>query len=272
MIPKAYITAWRKEAPWPEDAQVEQDLVISRALVAVYGVSELAERLAFRGGTALYKLHMLPAARYSEDIDLVQINPEPIGSTLTLLREALDPWLGEPQRRFNEGGVRLGYRFESEDTPPIKLRLKMEVNTREHFTELGLERMPVRVANPWFSGEANVTTYSLPELLGTKLRALYQRKKGRDLFDLWFALDRREDLDSDELLRCFRRYMMEGGHTVSRAQFEENLHRKGQDPDFPADVPLLLRAGVHWDFARALSVVRERLIEGLPGDPWAGGE
>jgi hypothetical protein len=31
MIPKAYIIAWRTEAPWPEDAQVEQDLIISRA-------------------------------------------------------------------------------------------------------------------------------------------------------------------------------------------------------------------------------------------------
>lgn len=31
MIPKDYITAWRAQAPWQLDAQVEQDLVISRA-------------------------------------------------------------------------------------------------------------------------------------------------------------------------------------------------------------------------------------------------
>lgn len=37
MIPKANITAWRNKAPWQEDYQVEQDLVIERALMAIYG-------------------------------------------------------------------------------------------------------------------------------------------------------------------------------------------------------------------------------------------
>ena len=58
MIPKAFINEWREHAPWRIDAQVEQDLVISRALVDMYSVPELRERLAFRGGTALYKLHL----------------------------------------------------------------------------------------------------------------------------------------------------------------------------------------------------------------------
>ncbi|MGH2469017.1 MAG: nucleotidyl transferase AbiEii/AbiGii toxin family protein [Chloroflexota bacterium] len=38
--------------------------------------------------------------------------------------------------------------------------------------------------SPWFTGSADVPTFALEELLGTKLRALYQRRKGRDLFDL----------------------------------------------------------------------------------------
>ncbi|HOU94567.1 MAG TPA: nucleotidyl transferase AbiEii/AbiGii toxin family protein, partial [Polyangiaceae bacterium] len=81
MIPKANITAWRAHAPWAEDSLVEQDLVISRALVEMFRETAIAERLAFRGGTALHKLHLHPAARYSEDIDLVQVNAEPIGET-----------------------------------------------------------------------------------------------------------------------------------------------------------------------------------------------
>ncbi len=63
MIPQAYITAWRAEAPWIEDFQVEQDLVISRALVEIFRHPVLAEALAFRGGTALYKLFLRPPAR-----------------------------------------------------------------------------------------------------------------------------------------------------------------------------------------------------------------
>jgi len=70
MIPEQAIVEWRREAPWDANSLVEQDLIISRALVEMYSVPEIAQRLAFRGGTALYKLHLRPAARYSEDIDL----------------------------------------------------------------------------------------------------------------------------------------------------------------------------------------------------------
>jgi hypothetical protein len=117
MIPKASITAWRAQAPWSEDNLVEQDLVVSRALVEMFRVAAIADRLAFRGGTALHKLHLHPAARYSEDIDLVQVHAEPIGDTLDPLREVLDPWLGTPQRKLKEGRVNLVYRFDSEEVP-----------------------------------------------------------------------------------------------------------------------------------------------------------
>ena len=64
MIPYDYITEWRDQAPWVDDAQVEQDLVISRALVDIFSNEVLHNAFAFRGGTALFKLH-LPPARYS---------------------------------------------------------------------------------------------------------------------------------------------------------------------------------------------------------------
>jgi predicted nucleotidyltransferase component of viral defense system len=102
MIPRDYITEWRAQAPWVDDAQVEQDLVISRALVEMFSNPTLHDALAFRGGTALFKLH-LPAARYSEDIDLVQINAEPAGPIMDVLHSTLDPWLGKPRYRQGEG-------------------------------------------------------------------------------------------------------------------------------------------------------------------------
>jgi hypothetical protein len=82
VIPRDHILEWRARAPWPQDIQVEQDLVISRALVEIFSDRFLHDALAFRGGTALYKLH-LPAARYSEDIDLVQTKAMPAGPTST---------------------------------------------------------------------------------------------------------------------------------------------------------------------------------------------
>ena len=46
MIPKAHIIAWRARAPWLADAQVEQDLIISRAIVELFGVPEIPDRVS----------------------------------------------------------------------------------------------------------------------------------------------------------------------------------------------------------------------------------
>ena len=97
MIQRAYITEWRTKAPWPLDEQVEQDLIVSRALVNLYSEEELRREVAFRGGTALHKLFLQAPARYSEDIDLVQIEAGKIGPVMDAVRRALDSWLGEPQ-------------------------------------------------------------------------------------------------------------------------------------------------------------------------------
>lgn len=271
MIPRDYITEWRSQAPWVQDYQVEQDLTISRALVAIFSNSELAKSLAFRGGTALYKLHLKPPARYSEDIDLVQINAEPAGPIMDALREVLDPWLGKPQWKQSEGRVTFVYRFDSEDTPPLRLRLKVEINSREHFAVYGFTREPFAVSSRWFQGACNISTYDLDELLGTKLRALYQRKKGRDLFDLALALGH-EGVDPERIIKAFSSYMEHGGHQVTRAQFEENIAGKLSDRQFGADIGPLLRAEFSWDPAAAATTVHTRLISKLPGEPWKGGE
>ena len=266
MIPKDFITEWREQAPWVTDAQVEQDLVISRALVEIFKVPELARHLAFRGGTALYKLQLRPAARYSEDIDLVQVMPEPIGPTFDAVRAVLDPWLGVPRRQINEGRVNLVYRFKSEDEPSLPLRLKLEINSREHFTEHGYVSHQFEVRSRWWSGGAGITTFSLEELLGTKLRALYQRKKGRDLFDLWYAIEK--GADPGKIVACFSRYMRESGLEVSRAEFEQNLTAKLEDEIFLADMTPLLRTGITWDADGAGQVVFSVLLARLPGAPW----
>lgn len=81
---------------WATDIQVEQDLLLSRILVEMFQDGDLAEHLAFRGGTALHKLFLAPAARYSEDIDLVQVKAGPIGPAMSRIRSRLDGWPGAP--------------------------------------------------------------------------------------------------------------------------------------------------------------------------------
>jgi hypothetical protein len=97
VIPRAYIHAWSARTPWRASRQVEQGLIIGRALCDIFREPFLADRLAFRGGTAIHKRLLRRPLRYSEDIDLVQRRAEPIGPTVNALRNVLS-WLGPFQR------------------------------------------------------------------------------------------------------------------------------------------------------------------------------
>lgn len=264
MIPRDYITEWRQNAPWVEDAQIEQDLVISRALVELFSDATISRALAFRGGTALYKLHVTPALRYSEDIDLVQVRAESAGPIMDALHAVLDPWLGAPRWKQTEGRVTLVYRFQSEATPPLPMRLKVEINTREHFAVHGFFEQAFAVESRWYSGTCRIQTYCLDELLATKLRALYQRRKGRDLFDLDVGLQQ-PGVDVTRIVDAFQRYLEHGGHRISRAQFEQNLQAKLADATFMSDMSPLLAGGRRWDPHGAAARVSGELLGLLPG-------
>ena len=259
MIPRANIVAWRSVAPWLTDSQVEQDLVLSRILVEVFTDTMLKGTLGFRGGTALYKLHLPSAWRYSEDIDLVQVQSGPIGSILDEIRRLIDPLLGTPTRDLKEDSVVLNYRFSSEIPPVVRLRLKIEINTREHFSVMGIEKRSYSVQSNWFSGVCKLSTYSLEELLGTKLRALYQRRKGRDLFDLWIGLTDGH-ADNEAIVRVFQHYMEIGGYHVTQEEFRKNLHDKMKNRDFLRDTEGLLRPGITYDPQEAFQLVESLLI------------
>lgn len=266
LIPRDYITEWRAQAPWVQDFQVEQDLVISRALVAIFRHPYLRETLALRGGTALYKIHIQPPIRYSEDIDLVQVRADSAGPMMSAIREVFNPWMQKPSWKQTKGRVTFVYRFRSENKPSIPLKLKVEINTREHFAVYGFRHQPFVVSSRWFEGSSEINTYVLEELLATKLRALYQRRKGRDLVDLFVALEK-ATLNPNCIITAFSQYMLDSGHNVTRSKFERNLEEKLNDVRFNADISPLLTAGFVWDINVAAEYVRSRLIALLPDRP-----
>jgi len=157
MIQRSYITGWQKHAPWKTNEQIEQDLVISRAMVEIYADAELRKQLAFRGGTVLHKLHLAPASRYSEDIDFVQIQPAPIGPVFDRLKQRLS-FLGKPKIQQKDRNNTLVFSFDSEIPPIVRLKLKVEINCREHVPVFGVISMPFRVDSPWYSGKADIAT------------------------------------------------------------------------------------------------------------------
>lgn len=260
MIPQAYIIEWSNHVPWQTNEQVEQDLVICRAIVAIFQDPYLAQNLAFRGGTALHKLYLQSQLRYSEDIDLVQIKAAPFGPLIDRIKTQLS-FLGVPKVKQKENNNTLIYRFESEFPPIQTMRLKIETNCREHFSVMGFERFPFLVRSGWFNGDCNITTYSIEELLGSKLRALYQRSKGRDLFDIYMAISTLPQINPEKIISCYRRYMSFAVEKPPGKQlFIENLASKIENPEFPGDIKALIRSGVSYNPRKALERIIDTLI------------
>lgn len=268
MIPSDFLQEWAETAaPWPDPAQVEQDLIISRALCDLFNEPRLAGKLAFRGGTAIHKLVFSKPLRYSEDIDLVQIEAGPIGPIIDGVRSALT-WLGPCRREPATHSMHMTFRFEPESGGP-KRKLKVEVNTREHENLLGLQDYRFDVNSGWYAGSAAVKSFVPEELFGTKLRALLQRRKSRDLFDLNHGLETLS-MDVPLIIRCFQHYLSLEGTAISRAVAEQRLLERFEW-SLTEDILALLPQGVAFsesDAVDAIGRVWFRLVARLPGEPW----
>jgi predicted nucleotidyltransferase component of viral defense system len=268
VIPSAYIQEWSATTPWRDPRQVEQDLLVCRALCDIFSEPFLAERLAFRGGTAIHKLLFRQPLRYSEDIDLVQLRAEPIGPTVNALRDVLS-WLGPFRRNAAGHSLHLQYRFVPESDPTARANVKVEINTREHGHHYDLRTYPFAVENPWFTGQTSIVSFEPEELFGTKLRALLQRRKGRDLFDFHVGFQRLM-IDPVRVLAVFMHYMAQDGTTISRANAEERMLGK-LARSLTEDIAPLLAPGIVYGDREALDAFAQvwfSLVAGLPGEPW----
>jgi len=254
MLSADVITAWAVDHPWPARVQVEQDLLLSRAICAIATDDYLGNELVFRGGTALHKLHLPKPLRYSEDLDYVRST----GSGIRQLTE-----------RLFHLGRDLGFDVRSKITEHPKfywrttsqvgtnLRLKIEINTHERSPAKSLIRRSFVVESSWWAGQAEVSTFQLAELIATKLRALFQRSRGRDLFDIWLALTA-TDLDPDQVIAAFGPYRP-AGYTAKRAV--ANLQAKLAAPDFRHDLDALAsQPPESYDADQAADLVTKTLL------------
>jgi len=228
MIPQSHIMEWSQQVPWQSNEQVEQDLIICRALVEIFSDKWLASSLAFRGGTALHKLYLQPQPRYSEDIDLVQVRAEPIKETVQRLQVAL-AFMGESSVKPRRDGTQIICRFDSEFPPSFRLRLKVEINTREHFTMHGLVQFPFEVKSSWFDGGCNLT--------------------------------QKPALDIEALMLSYKKYM---NYSVEKPPTQQdfllNMEAKIHDSEFLGDTTALLRPDVPYNPITAYELVKTTLI------------
>lgn len=257
MIPSASITAWGIDRPWPTRSAIEQDLLLARIIVEIFEHPLLAEELVFRGGTCLHQLHLASPRRYSEDLDFVRRSNDGIGRVFDALREVSDAGGLEVYARDLAEHPKVRMRAPSEGDSATMLRVKVEINTHESSPSLPLLHLPFGVESGWFSGSTTVVTFAPEELVATKLRALYQRKKGRDLFDLWLALVEM-GLEPDAIVVAFEPYRPAG---YTRETATRNLAAKVADRTFRTDLEALV---IDWPdgytVAEASTLVIERLI------------
>ena len=193
---------------------------------------------------------------------------EPIGATVDSIRDALS-WLGKCNRTQAGHSLHLVFKFVTEMAPQTSLKLKVEINTREHNSLLGIARYPFVMDNDWYRARAEISAFSPEELFGTKLRALLQRRKNRDLFDLYHGLEQL-DIDDDKLIACFQHYLALDGHDITRAVAERRMLEK-LTGSLVEDIAPLLPASVRYDEAVAITGFNRiwmRLIRKLRGEAW----
>jgi predicted nucleotidyltransferase component of viral defense system len=254
MISANQIMEWSFTHPWIESEQIEQDLLLSRAICAIAADDYLASELTFRGGTALHKLFFRKPLRYSEDLDYVRTSAGGVGQVMRTLTD-LGKDLGFTVRSKMSEHPKVFWRTTSQIGNPLKI--KLEVNTHERSPALPLQNLPFRVESEWWTGEASVRTFQLAELIATKMRALYQRSKGRDLFDMWLAFTQ-TDLNPEQVLGAFDPYRPVGYTSKSAIA---NLELKLADYDFRHDLDeLSAQPPIPYDPDLAGKLIAESLL------------
>jgi predicted nucleotidyltransferase component of viral defense system len=257
VIPAAFITEWSARVSWPEPYQVEQDLILSRLMVEIAENELLGGELTMRGGTCLHKLHLPKPYRYSEDLDYVRRTAGPIGPLLDQLRGIAED-VGLSVSHIDRAGQMVHMILQAQATDPLaQIRIKVETNISETTPFKDPTTIEHSVTSGWWSGEAPIPTFVLEEMMSTKLRALYQRRKGRDLFDLWLVLSGGEAAPA-EIVSGLEHYMQSAVFTYR--QLRQNLLGKLSDASFRSDlVSLLAEVPKGYDIDIAADTLMEQI-------------
>ncbi len=255
MISNDAIIEWQSTVGSASSQHAEQDLVLSRLIIEIANNAFLGEELVFRGGTCLHKLHLAKPLRYSEDLDYVRSTNTPIGPFIDQFR-GLGEMLGMKVNTEISRHPKVYLRSDFEDGGG-RMRIKIEMNTFETSPALEPIRVPFRVDSRWWTGAADVKTFRVEELVATKLQALYQRRKGRDLFDLWLALTEL-NIPPEAILAGFAPYRPDG---YTKELAIAGLAGHLAHPSFRADAELMAVACPQYNLDEAGELVRRALLD-----------
>lgn len=277
-ITRQDILAHQAVVPWAAQYQVEQDLLLCRAMVALFDDEFLSSQIAMRGGTLLHKVHLAPAARYSEDIDLVVVSTRPADHIRQAIRRVLTDVLGTPKASVWDTlalairntvkpsrVLRMTYSVRSIIEPNRVLEIVVEANVTERKPHRAVVEMPFNFPFRDKTVETRIKGFDIHEMLGTKMRAMFQRKRGRDLFDLYWALTKSPTpVEPAAIIASFEHYLKQEGTKAGRAEFIGILDGHLKDRGFCSDMQPLLRTDITYDPQAAGKFVKTHLLNLLP--------
>jgi uncharacterized protein len=191
------------------ETTIERDYCLAWLLCSMASHPVLSEALAFKGGTALRRVHF-GEYRFSEDLDFTLIGDLPLESLFSAFDEVFDTLYEASEIRFRRSDdeptrhVRNDtFYFDYKGPLPAGNKVKVDV-TRGETVVFALERKPVLGTYDEFSDLPNATSlqvYSFPEIIVEKTLAITDgaRREPRDLYDLWYIsneghIPHREDL------------------------------------------------------------------------------
>jgi predicted nucleotidyltransferase component of viral defense system len=270
----------QNNVPWAELYQVEQDLLLSLSMHKIFADKFLSGQVAMRGGTILHKVHLAPPARYSEDIDLVIVGDRPEGHIKRALMRVLREVLGKEKssgwallklavRNAAKPSriLRCIYKVPSVSEPGRELTIEVEVNVSERIPKFPLQSLDFESIHRSVVLQNNIVSYNINEMLGTKMRAMFQRKKGRDLFDLYWALTAKSvmPVNIPSIIDAFTHYMRDEDTHVPRSEFLAHLRKCLSDKaGFCSDMLPLLRNDLKYDPQIAGEYIETTLLSQLP--------
>lgn len=277
-ITRRDIIAHQSVVPWPNLLQVEQDLLLCRAMASLFEDSFLQNQIAMRGGTLLHKVYLAPPARYSEDIDLVVVGNRPEGHIRKALNRVLRDVLGTPKQSV-WGDLKLAIRNTVKPSRVLRmtyaipslmetgktLEIVIEANVTERTSYRPVVKIPFEFPFQDSTVKTQVNGYDIHEMLGTKLRALFQRRRGRDLFDLYWALKlAKPSVVPAKIIESFEHYLRLERSDAGRAEFMAILDGHLADRGFCSDMNPLLRMEIAYDSQQAGEFVKTKLLKLLP--------
>ncbi len=247
-------------------------------MAALFNDAFLHTQIAMRGGTLLHKVHLAPPARYSQDIDLVVFGDRPEDHIRKALKRVLREVLGNPKASVWDAiglairntvkpsrVLRMTYSVPSIIEAGTRLEIVVEANVTERTPHRPLVEIPFEFSFRDTPVRTRIKGYEIHEMLGTKMRALFQRKRGRDLFDLYWALTlAKPPVDPGAVIESFQHYLRQEGSDAGRAEFMGILESHLADRSFCSDMDQLLRVGAAYDPRMAGDYVKEKLLSLLP--------